>query len=66
MVIIDLKSSPNLRFLNFYRSFNTADNQTPREFFKKQLGLLKSAVNNSTILTGDFNLDCSKKELTSY
>ena len=30
MVIIDLKSTPGMRIINFYRSFNPPDNQSPR------------------------------------
>ena len=66
LVIIDVKSNPQLRIINIYRSFCPPDNQTPREFFKNQLGLLKIAINSNTILMGDFNLDWNKKYLESY
>jgi hypothetical protein len=48
IVIIDLKTNPQLRIVNVYRSFNQPNS-------KRQLGLLKLAINNNSLLMGDFN-----------
>jgi hypothetical protein len=56
-MIIDVLSTPNLRIINLYRSFNPPDNINAGEFFNNQLQLVRGVMTSNTILIGDFNLD---------
>ena len=62
LIVIDVRANKNLRIITIYRSFNPQDGQHPRTFFNNQLEHLKAAINSSTILLGDFNLDLKKRE----
>jgi hypothetical protein len=66
LIIIDIIQNKPVRLINIYRSFRPQDNVTPREKFKYQLGLVKNAMNLSTILVGDFNIDYNKKFDVNY
>ena len=66
IVIIDIKCRQNLRIITIYRPFNPQGVITARDFFCHQLNILKSAVNQNTVILGDFNLDWSKKDHRSY
>lgn len=66
IIIIDIKSLKNTRLINIYRPFNPQSNETPRNFFNKQLQIIANAYNNNTILVGDFNLDWKKKGAHDY
>ena len=57
IIIIDIKSLKNTRLINIYRPLNPQSNETPRNFFNKQLQIIANAYNNNTILVGDFNLE---------
>ena len=46
-----------LRIINIYRSFNPQNNLSPRDKFKYQIQLTKTAMTSNTVLLGDFNLD---------
>jgi exonuclease III len=39
LVIIDIKSTNNMRIINIYRPFNPINDVTPRQFLKNQLNL---------------------------
>jgi exonuclease III len=66
IVIIDVIGHEKLRIINIYRTFCPKNGMTPKEFFIYQLGIIKNAMNNCSILLGDFNLDIRKKGLASY
>ena len=66
VIILDILGNTNLRIINIYRSFNPANNYSPRELFKIQLNLIRRAYTENCIVLGDFNLDWGKKGLNSY
>ena len=70
LVIIDFKSLKNYRLINLYRVFNPQNGRTQTENFLNQLQLIKNAItqdsSKNVILTGDFNLDDSKKFSIDY
>ncbi len=66
VIILDILGNKNLRIINIYRSFNPANNYSPRELFKIQLNLIRRAYTENCIVLGDFNLDWGKKGLNSY
>ena len=61
LVIIDIEQNPKMRIINIYRSFNPQGGIPQREKFKNQLHLIKNALNESTIVLGDFNVDDGKR-----
>ena len=66
VMIFDVLSKPNLRLINIYRSFNPPNNTNPREFFNKQINLIRQVITNNTMIVGDFNLDWSRKGHNGY
>ena len=66
LVIIDIVGINQTRIINVYRSFNPQNNVSQRDKFKYQLSLMKTAVNNKTIIMGDLNLDYSQKDNADY
>ena len=66
LVIIDIKSTNNMRIINIYRPFNPINDVTPRQFFENQLSLIRAAYTNNTLLMGDFNLDWKKRHDNQY
>ena len=70
MVVIDFKSLKDYRLVNLYRVFNPQNGRTPTENFIAQLQLIKNAItqdpSKNIIITGDFNLDDSKKFAIDY
>ncbi len=63
VIILDVESSPPIRLITIYRTFNPQCGCTPRENFRKQLNIINDATTPSTILLGDFNID--EKQTTS-
>jgi exonuclease III len=43
VIILDILENKNLRIFNIYRSFNPANNYSPRELFKTQFNLIRRA-----------------------
>ncbi len=66
IIILDVESSPPVRILTIYRTFNPQCGCTPRENFREQLNTISNATTTSTILLGDFNLDENKQHLANY
>ena len=67
IVIIDLEGPITVkRIINAYRSFNPQNNVSARNKFKYQLEIIKSAMTQSTVLIGDFNLDYAKAYDANY
>ena len=48
------------RIINIYRSFNPQNNVSPRDKFKYQIQLIKTAMTSNIVLLGDFKLDYKK------
>ena len=61
IIILDVESSPPVRIITIYRTFNPQCGCTPRDNFRKQLNTISNATTTSTILLGDFNLDENKR-----
>ena len=55
-----------LRIINIYRSFNPQNNVSPRDKFKYQIQLIKTAMTSDTVLLGDFNLDYKRIYVDNY
>ena len=70
IVIIDVNVSKKYRVINVYRSFNPPNGVTPLAFFERQLQIINQALANlngrEIIISGDFNLDDSKRYATDY
>jgi hypothetical protein len=66
IIISDVESSPPVRIITIYKTFNPQCGCTPRENFRKQLNNISNATITSTILHGDFNLDENKRHLADY
>ena len=66
VIILDVESSPPIRVITIYRTFNPQCGCTPRENFRKQLNIINDATTPSTILLGDFNIDKNKRHLADY
>ena len=70
IVVIDLLGPNNYCIVNIYRSFNPANGITPLRFFESQLAIIKRAVttakNKSVVVSGDFNLNDSKRHALDY
>ena len=66
VIILDVESSPPVRIITIYRTFNPQCGCTPRENFRKQLNIINDATTPSTILLGDFNIDENKRHLADY
>ena len=66
LIILDFETSPPVRIITIYRTFNPQSAITPRENFKRQLNAINLATNNSTIILGDFNLDERKRFKIDY
>ena len=70
IVVIDLLGCNQYRLVNIYRSFNPSNGMTPMRFFDDQLSIIKRAVltanNKKIIISGDFNLDDSKRFWLDY
>jgi len=66
VIILDVESSPPIRIITIYRTFNPQCGCTPRENFRKQLNIINDATTPSTILLGDFNIDENKRHLADY
>ena len=54
------------RIINIYRSFNPQNNVSPRDKFKYQIQLIKTAMTSDTVLLGDFNLDYKRIYVDNY
>ena len=66
IIILDLEEDSKTRLINIYRSFSPQHNISQGDKFHYQLGLIKLAFTNSTIVLGDFNLDWQKRFDTAY
>ena len=70
IVIVDILGCNQYRLVNIYRSFNPSNGMTPIQFFKAQLSIVKRAVltanNKKILISGDFNLDDSKRFSLDY
>ena len=66
ILIIDVTNKfKTYRIINIYRSFSPQEGISAREKFRHQLGLIKEALTNETVLIGDFNLDyCKRFDIT--
>ena len=64
--IIDVNDNERTRIINIYRSFNPQNNESQIDFFTRQLAIISNAINNSTIVMGDFNLNYAKKFDMNY
>jgi exonuclease III len=61
LVIIDIKLHQKMRIINVYCPFNPPGNISAREFFHLQMHHIEQAYDQNAVLSGDFNLDWSKK-----
>ena len=70
IVIIDIKIPQIHRIINLYRSFNPQNGMSPMDFFENQLQIIKDASTSTDgaqiILSGDLNLDESKRYANDY
>ena len=70
IVIIDVLGIMQYRVINIYRSFNPPNNISAKQFFEKQIDLLRTAItsigNKKLIFRGDFNLDDLKRHAIAY
>jgi hypothetical protein len=66
IVILDIKSIKNIRFINVYRPFNPPNNGNQRIFFNNKLQVIHKTYTRNTILLGDFNLDWNRKGAHDY
>ena len=70
IIIIDLIGHYRYRVINIYRSFNPSNGMTPLQFFEVQLSIIKKSIetanNMKIIISGDFNLDDSKRFALDY
>ena len=62
LIIVDIKNVKTIekRMIKIYRSFNPV-NESARELFVRQLGLIKQCFTSDSVLLGDLNLDYNKK-----
>ena len=66
IMIVDIIHSVTTRVINIYRSFAPQNNVKQREKFRYQLGLIKEAMTQNTIILGDFNIDDGKRFDVNY
>ena len=66
VIILDIKSTINLRIISLYRSFRPPNGMSPRSFFEKQLNIVERNCLPNTIVLGDFNLDFKMKWRNDY
>ena len=66
IIIIDLELVDRVRVINLYRSFRPPDCISPKNFFIKQLEVVKRNLAPRTILVGDFNLDAKMQFRLDY
>jgi exonuclease III len=70
IVVIDLLGPNNYYIVNIYRSFNPANGMTPLQFFESQLAIIRKVVitakKKKVVISGDFNLDDSKRHALDY
>jgi hypothetical protein len=66
LIIVDLTLDSDIRIINLYRSFRPPDNLSPSVFFSNQLEIIRTSINQNTILMGDFNLDAEMQYRIDY
>ena len=70
IIIIDFHSHKQYRLVNLYRVFNPQNGRTQIENFQAQLDIIQNAMSNDSnknvLITGDFNLDDSKRYSLNY
>ena len=67
IIILDvITEKTKFRLINLYRVFNTLDGTTPRQKFVDQLNCIKEAKCANLVVTGDFNLDESRRFMFDY
>ena len=70
LVIIDFATTKKFRLINLYRVFNPQNGRSPLNNFEIQLRIINQAIlddpSRNIIITGDFNLDDSKKFNINY
>jgi endonuclease/exonuclease/phosphatase family metal-dependent hydrolase len=66
LIILDVKSHKNVRLINVYRPFNPRNGMNPREFFNRQLNIIRRSYTKNTIILGDFNLDWNMNGVHNY
>ena len=66
LMVMDLMGPNQVRIINVYRSFSPQHYTNQRDKFLYQLQLIKAAMNASTIVLGDFNLDWARRFDASY
>ena len=60
IVIIDINNTKKHRIITIYRPFNPQITISQKEFFERQLQILKTNITPNTLVLGDFNLDQRK------
>ena len=66
VIIIDLIASVRMRIITLYRSFRPPGNDTPINFFRKQLYIVERNIVQNTFILGDFNLDAEMRYRIDY
>ena len=66
IVIIDVFCASTIRIINVYRSFRPPDGSSVKDFFHKQLRIIKNATCRNCYIMGDFNLDVKMKLRLDY
>ena len=66
LVIIDLMLNKPYRLINLYRVFSPQNNVTQKDFFTNQLQCITNANCKNLIISGDMNLDDSKRNDIGY
>ena len=70
IIIIDFQTHKQYRLVNLYRVFNPQNGRTQIENFQAQLDIIQNAMSNDSnknvLITGDFNLDDSKRYSLNY
>ena len=66
LVIIDLMLNKPYRLINLYRVFSPQNNVTQKDFFANQLQCITNANCKNLIISGDMNLDDSKRNDIGY
>ena len=70
IIIIDFTTHKHFRLINLYRVFNPQNGRTQIQNFQTQIQMICNAIttdlSKNIIITGDFNLDDSKRYAVNY